>query len=136
MSRATSAVESCASSGPAFVPHAVSNLAKVLSHACCCAAPIGNDSDGGGAQQLLFLRVAIEALQDGALPDAARIEADHIEPRAHSGREQRVPPFSMRLTPEAPGPPGLKNSVPIRWAGSVAGCLITAMLIFVPSGLA
>ena len=38
------------------------------------------------------------------------------------------------LTPPSPGPPGLKNSVPIRCAGSSAGRRATATLIFRPFG--
>ena len=40
-----------------------------------------------------------------------------------AGNSLRAP--SAYCTPDAPGPPGLMTSAPIRWAGLAAGSLIT-----------
>ena len=44
------------------------------------------------------------------------------------------PKPATRLSICSLGPPPLKNSVPMRRAGSVARCLSTAMLIVAPRG--
>src|SRR3954451_20131465 len=44
------------------------------------------------------------------------------------------PPARMKSTPELPGPPGLKNSDPIRFPGPLAICRMTARWILRPSG--
>jgi hypothetical protein len=75
MSRATSAVESCASSGPAFAAQTWSDWANRFPRAAV------GDREGAGhpCQELLLLGSAGEAPQIGTLPDPAWIEADQIE---------------------------------------------------------
>ena len=43
--------------------------------------------------------------------------------------------FSMSLTPDVPGPPGLMTKDPMRAAGSLAGRRSTAIWMVGPSGL-
>ena len=65
------------------------------------------------------------ALQRRAVADPPRIDADDVEPRSERLREE-VSAARTYLTPPSPGPPGLKNSVPIRRAASSAGRRATA----------
>jgi hypothetical protein len=48
--------------------------------------------------------------------------------------EKKVSAATTYLAAPSPGPPGLKNSVPMRWPGSLAGCRATAMLSRSPRG--
>ena len=48
------------------------------------------------------------------------------------GSQRCRPRRRKRPVPEPPGPPGLKKSAPMRWAGSVARCLITASSMVEP----
>ena len=49
--------------------------------------------------------------------------------------ERKVEAVRASATPEPPGPPGLRNSVPTRLVGSAAGTLNSATRTFAPLGL-
>jgi hypothetical protein len=62
---------------------------------------------------------------------------DTTSNRARSSGENshsHLPRARNRSTPDAPGPPKFTNNEPIRFAGSVAGNLISARSIFAPYG--
>ena len=63
----------------------------------------------------------------GALsPDAPRVEADDVEAVADLRREAGGGVAHEVETPDAPGPPGLTSSEPMRWPGRRAGTRISA----------
>ena len=56
---------------------------------------------------------------------------------AHCAVDDELPSQERPVaTPLSPGPPGLRNSEPMRCAGSVAGSRVSASEIFAPSGWA
>ena len=95
---------------------------------------VRTDGHGGyGREERGPLGEAGEAADGRALADAARVEADDVEPRAQRLRQRGVHERKSS-TPEPPGPPGLVMREPMRPAWSVAGTRATAMEIVGPSG--
>ena len=76
-----------------------------------------------------------EAPERVAADDAARVEADDVEPVADVLGEQERPGPDDEVDPEPPGPPGLMNSEPSRSAGLAAGSRTIAIEILAPFGL-
>jgi len=72
----------------------------------------------------------------GSLPATPRGSKPTMSNRASSVAGNTLLAASAYCTPEAPGPPGLITSGPTRWAGSVAGSLITGSEKRFPPGWA
>ena len=90
---------------------------------------------GNPARNLCLLLCGCEAPQWLRPSDAARIEADDIEAPLEllTAVPDRTRP-TRRSTPDPPGPPGLTNTDPIRFARSDAGIRASAICVVAPVG--
>jgi len=87
---------------------------------------------GVGAQPVV-VRVGVTPRRRSGVGDAARIEADEIEPLTDRLRAAWGPLTRRSRQPDSPGPPGLMTSEPIFWP--VALNRIIAIWATSPSGL-
>ena len=117
MSRATSAVDMWPRIGPPCRAQAVASFASAIRAPAPRRRRPGRGTAGKTGERLLE---GVEAPQRGAAGDPARVEPDDVEAGPQLQRQERAP-TRAKSTPEPPGPPGLRNSEPIRRLGSAAG---------------
>ena len=106
-----------------------------------CKGPVGGDELGllrgrAGDRVIAALRGAGargNAPHRVALANPAGIPLHDVEPVDELRREHRASSSGRSSSPEAPGPPGLMNSEPMRSAGREAGWRATARWIQGPA---
>ena len=98
-------------------------------------SPTGNELPTTIPSRKRFRPSARQSTGPPALPHSARVPAGDVEAGPQRGREEVEVQGAARLGPR-PWPPGLKNSVPIRRAGSVARWRITREVDRAPTRVA
>jgi hypothetical protein len=131
-SRAVSAVDTCLRRLPLRRAHTRPNNRKRRIHLLISALPTGklagsrSKKRGSAACELKHcMAVRAPTPRGSQLTQSKR--ARNSAGKSPNAREKNC-------LPDAPGPPGLKNSTPRRRAGSLARCLITARWISVCRG--
>jgi hypothetical protein len=94
---------------------------------------VAGERDRNSLPELATLVIVGETARRVAGRRASQIPADQVEGSGGQGVEACCP-LASATTPESPGPPGLKNSAPIRVAVSGARWRITASEIIGPRG--